>query len=231
MTTEPETQEHEDQKLKFLEELDKVSFYHLEDIFAILSQHEDSESYIVGGAIRDLLSQRAAKDFDIVTNVPTVLSTAAFETAGWKVSLTGQVFMVLSIQKDGRQYEIANFRKDGVYLDGRRPETVEIGTIEEDAKRRDFTINALYYNYNTGELKDPTGLGFEDIRHKVLRFIGKPADRIKEDYLRIFRFYRFLSRGFMPDPTSLRACRELFNEGYSKITPDRVREEVEKMSL
>lgn len=231
MKTVQTTQEQEDQKIKFTKELDKVSFYHLEDIFAILAQYEGSKSYVVGGAIRDMLIGKKAKDFDIVTNVPIDYSKAAFETAGWVVNETGKVFLVLSITKDGKQYEVANFRKDGVYLDGRRPEKVEVGTIEEDAQRRDFTINALYYNYGTGELLDPTGLGFNDIKLRVLRFIGKPKDRIQEDYLRIFRYYRFLARGFMPDPKSLRACREYFNEGYPKVTPDRVREEIEKMSL
>lgn len=235
------TEKQEEQKTKFTKELDKTSFYHLEDIFAILDQHNEtkitiddmslSESYIVGGAIRDLLTGNKAKDFDIVTNVPYEFLELEFEKAGWTVSSTGKAFLVLSIQKDGRQYEIANFRKDGVYLDGRRPDTVDIGTIDEDAQRRDFTVNALYYNYVTGELKDPTGQGFEDVNRKVLRFIGRPKERIQEDYLRIFRFYRFLSKGFFPDPKSLRACREFFNEGYPKIAPDRVREELEKMSL
>ena len=229
-------EDQEERRNKFTKELDKTSFYHLEDIFGVLGEYNTgykdcSESYVVGGAIRDLLTGKKAKDFDIVTNIPYEFLEQHFEKAGWTVSSTGKAFLVLSIQKDGRQYEIANFRKDGVYLDGRRPESVEIGTLEDDANRRDFTVNALYYNYNTGELKDPTGLGFEDIKKQVLRFIGKPKDRIQEDYLRIFRFYRFIAKGFMHDPKSLRACREYFNEGYPKITPDRVREEIEKMSL
>ena len=225
------TEEQEQRRNKFTKELDKTSFYHLEDIFAILDCFIDSESYIVGGSVRDMLTGQPAKDFDIVTSVQMFAMKLKFEQAGWKVSETGQVFLVLSISKDGRQYEIANFRKDGVYLDGRRPESVEIGTLKDDANRRDFTVNALYYNYNTGELLDPTEQGFSDVKRRVLRFIGKPKDRIQEDYLRIFRFYRFLAKGFMPDPKSLRACREYFNEGYPKITPDRVREEIEKMSL
>ena len=192
------TEEQEERRTKFTKELDKTSFYHLEDIFGVFNEymtldHDSIESYIVGGAIRDLLTGKTAKDFDIVTNIPYGFLELRFEKAGWTVSATGKAFLVISIQKDGRQYEIANFRKDGVYLDGRRPETVEIGTLEEDANRRDFTVNALYYNYNTGELKDPTEKGFNDIKRKVLRFIGKPKDRIKEDYLRIFRFYRFLA--------------------------------------
>ena len=226
----------EQQKIKFTKELDKTSFYHLEDIFGIFDEcstgYKDSvQSYIVGGAIRDMLTGNKPKDFDIVTSIPYNLLETYFAKAGWTVSRTGKAFFVLSIQKDGRQYEIANFRKDGIYLDGRRPETVEIGTLKDDAQRRDFTVNALYYNYVTGELKDPTGRGFEDVNRKVLRFIGKPKERIKEDYLRIFRFYRFLAKGFFPDPKSLRACREFFNEGYPKISPDRVREELEKMTL
>jgi poly(A) polymerase len=157
----------------------------------------------------------------------------------------------LSISKEGEQYEIANFRKDGIYSDGRRPEAVQIGTIEEDAARRDFTINALYWNpmvevevndsttrrYLCGrpmpygfQVADPTGKGLADLESKTLRFIGKPKERIQEDYLRVFRFYRFLAKGYTPDPRSLSAVREYFNEAYAKTTAERVRCELEKMS-
>ena len=126
--------------------------------------------------------------------------------------------------------EIANFRKDGVTLDGRRPVEVEIGTIEEDAVRRDFTINALYENPITGQILDPTGKGLSDIKSRTLRFVGKPKDRIREDYLRVFRFFRFLAcKNLQPDIKSIKACREMFNESYENTTPERVRLELERM--
>ena len=139
--------------------------------------------------------------------------------------------MVLNVSKNGERYEIANFRRDGVSSDGRRPDSVDIGDINDDAKRRDFTVNSLYLDPWTGDIKDPTGKGLKDLKDKKLRFIGRPKDRITEDYLRIFRYYRFLSKGFKPDHKSLRACREYFNEAYFKITPERVRLEIEKIVL
>ena len=192
-------------------------------------------NYLVGGCVRDMLLNRTPADYDFVTDATLDTVEKAFTEAGWKVSLTGKQFLVVSISKDGEQYEIANFRKDGVSTDGRRPDTVEIGTIEEDAKRRDFTINALYLKPGRftadmlDELVDPTGQGQTDLYNKTLRFIGKPEDRIREDFLRVFRFYRFATKGFRPDQKSLRACRELFNEAYAKTTPERVRMELEKM--
>lgn len=203
-------------------------------IFLILDAHSKN-NYLVGGCVRDQLLGRTPNDYDFVTDVSMDILERDFAISGWKVAATGKAFLVISISKDGEQFEIANFRKDGVYLDGRRPSSVEIGTIEDDAKRRDFTINALYYRPGSRQpdgldvLIDPTGQGEADLNKKILRFIGKPEDRIKEDYLRVFRFYRFLAKGWRPDPKSLVACRTLFNEAYEKTTPERVRAELEKL--
>jgi tRNA nucleotidyltransferase/poly(A) polymerase len=195
----------------------------------MILKNRSKNNYLVGGCVRDYLLHVEPKDFDIVTDITYNVLEKDFANAGWKVSTNGKAFLVLNISKNGRQYEIANFRKDGVYKDGRRPESVEVGTIDEDAARRDFTINALYFDVNTFEMTDPTGKGQSDIQKKILRFIGRPEDRIKEDYLRIFRFYRFAAKGFKPDPKSLRAVREHFTEAYPKITAERVRAELEKM--
>ncbi len=203
-------------------------------IFLILDG-VSKNNYLVGGCVRDMFLNRTPADFDFVTDAPLDTVERVFSEGGWKVSLTGKQFLVVSISKDGEQYEIANFRKDGVSTDGRRPDTVEIGTVREDADRRDFTINALYFKPGRftedgrDEVRDPTGRGLPDLETKTLRFIGKPEDRIREDFLRVFRFYRFATKGFRPDPKSLRACRELFNEAYAKTTPERVRMELEKM--
>jgi len=203
---------------------------HLLQIFTILKTLSQN-SYLVGGCVRDSLIGKTPKDFDIVTDIHMDKLEEAFQLADWDVKDTGKAFLVLTVSKDHIPYEIANFRKDGCYSDGRRPDSVEIGTIAEDAARRDFTVNALYMDPFSGEIRDPTGKGLDDIKSRTLRFIGKPKDRIQEDYLRVFRFYRFLKKGFKPDKKSLKACRELFNEAYLKITPERVRTEVEKMVL
>ena len=198
-------------------------------IFMILSQFSN-KNYLVGGCVRDKFLGLKPNDYDICTDIPLDIMTPSFEKNGWKVKECGEAFLVLNISKNGNQYEIANFRKDGVYLDGRRPESVEIGTIEEDAQRRDFTINALYYDPFTNEILDPTGKGLTDIKDKRLRFIGKPTDRIQEDMLRVFRFYRFLKKGFNPDRRSLKACRKFYTLAHENTTPERVRMEIEKMA-
>jgi len=228
-------------------------------IFLILRELTEN-SWLVGGCVRDALIGKVPKDYDIVTDVPMDILESAFKASGWEVKDTGMKFLVLNIAKmfektewgvkglskgiitptsyptfsfsSGHEhFEIANFRKDGVYSDGRRPDSVEIGDINDDAHRRDFTVNALYQNPFTGEIRDPTGKGLKDIKKRILRFIGDPKARIEEDHLRIFRFYRFLTKGFTPEPRSLRACREMFNSAYPQITPERVRTEVERMVL
>ena len=198
-------------------------------IFIILRSFSN-ENYLVGGCVRDSLLGLKPKDYDIVTDVSIPKITQAFQEAGWEVTDSGQVFLVTNVSKNGWQFEIANFRKDGVYSGGRRPETVEIGDINDDAHRRDFTVNAIYHNPFNGVIVDPTQKGLSDIENRMLRFIGKPEDRIKEDRLRVFRFYRFLKKGFKADKKSLQACRTMFNESYRLTTPERVREELEKMA-
>ena len=196
----------------------------------VLLENESKNTYLVGGCVRDHLMGKRPSDFDIVTDVHMDKIEEIFVANDWKVDATGKEFLVMNVSKDGYQYEIANFRKDGEYKDGRRPDTVEIGDVETDAARRDFTVNAVYYNPFSGKYMDPQN-GRKDLEDRRLKFIGRPKDRIAEDYLRVFRFYRFLTKGFTPDKRSLKACREYFNEAYSKTTPERVRVELEKMVL
>ena len=187
-----------------------------------------NNNYIVGGAVRDLLIGKTPNDYDIVTDIPMDKMIQIFEDGGFSVSMTGVAHLVLNVSLGQYNVEISNFRKD-TSCDGRHAD-VSIGTIVEDAHRRDFTINALYINTQTGEVEDPTGQGLFDVNHRILRFVGKPKDRIKEDALRIVRFYRFIAKtGFSPDPKSLKACREMFTYLYEHVPPERVRVELEKM--
>lgn len=200
------------------------------EIMTIISHHSQS-TFLVGGCVRDTLLGKEPKDFDIVTDADISILLSDLAASGWEVKGVGDHFLVWIVSKNESMFEIANFRKEAGFSDGRRPDKVEIGTLEEDAARRDFTVNSIYYNPFTGEYIDPNG-GIKDLRAKVLKFIGKPQDRIKEDYLRVFRFYRFLAKlGFEGHPKSLRACREMFNEAYQNTTPERVRMEIERMSL
>ena len=197
----------------------------------MLLRNESTNTYLVGGCVRDMLLQKEPKDFDIVTDVHMDKIEEVFKDNGWKVDATGQRFLVMFVSKNDEQFEIANFRKDIGFTDGRRPDKVEIGTMDDDARRRDFTVNAIYYEPMVGQVFFPLKESKGDIVTNVLRFVGKPKDRIKEDNLRIFRFYRFLTKGFVADKKSLKACREYFNEACKNITPERIRSEVERMVL
>lgn len=197
-------------------------------MFIILKTFSN-ENYLVGGCVRDILMNKKPKDFDIVTDINMDILEKELQVSGWSISKTGENFLIINAYKNNQRFEIANFRKDGIYLNGRQPESVEIGDINDDANRRDFTVNAIYYNPFSDIFIDPTSKGLEDIKNKTLRFIGRPHDRIKEDYLRVIRFYRFLDKGFVAHPKSLRACRELFADCIAKTKPERIREEIEKI--
>lgn len=198
-----------------------------QDVINVLSHSK--ESYLVGGSVRDILLGKDPKDFDFVTDIDYDTMSELFINAGFTVKETGKQFLVMIVSKDGKDYEIANFRTDGNYSDGRRPDSVSIGDIYQDSARRDFCINSLYYSLSNKTLRDPTGIGIEDIKTKTLRFIGKAEDRIKNDYLRVFRFYRFLSNGFKPESKSLATVRRLFDEACKKTNPERIKNEIEKI--
>lgn len=187
-----------------------------QQVMAILMDNS-WESCMVGGCVRDSLIGKTPKDIDFVTDISYDKMTELFKEEGFTIKETGKQFLVMIVAKDGEEFEIANFRKDGTYEDGRRPESVEIGTIFDDSERRDMTVNALYYNLNNRTIVDPTGQGIDDIRSMTLRFVGNPKARLDEDSLRAYRFYRFLSRGFNADPKSLRAVRGQFIEDNKKM--------------
>jgi hypothetical protein len=189
----------------------------------------DSDACLVGGCVRDSIIGKKPKDFDLVSKLPYDVLVSVFKDNGFETIESGKQFLVLSVKKNDEIFEIANFRKDSLTSDGRRPDSVEIGNIFDDAQRRDFTVNALYFNLSSRKLLDPTGDGFEDILSKTLKFVGKPQDRIKEDSLRGIRFYRFISKGFTPDPKSLRAVRERFNDIINTTDSERIRAEIEKI--
>ena len=195
------------------------------------------KSCLVGGAIRDIVSLsdfdkmprlRDIKDFDFVTDACYEAIGQNLQKAGFKIDETGQNFLVLRATKDYDTYEVACYRKDNTYKDGRRPESVEIGDIFTDSTRRDFTINSLYYDLNKEVLLDPTGLGIEDASMDILRFNGNPDVRIAEDYLRTFRAYRFIAKGYMPEARTLNALRSNFETALRNTDHNRIREEIER---
>ncbi len=190
----------------------------------------NSNAYLVGGCVRDLILNRPVNDYDIVTDCNLDLLNTELLKNGWNIVEAGKQFLVTIVSKHGIEYEISNFRKDGTYSDGRRPDFVEIGDINSDAERRDLTINALYMCPYTKEILDPTKKGLSDIQNRLIRMNGRADDRIKEDKLRIMRVYRFSNQlGFKIEKRTLKACRKYFNDMYSQVSPERVKNEIEKM--
>ena len=189
----------------------------------------DPDSCIVGGCVRDSMLGVEPKDWDFVSSKSYEELADLFSSKGFRVDETGKNFLVLNISKDSEHFEIAMFRKDGTYSDGRRPDYVEVGTIYEDSQRRDFTVNALYYRLSDNKLLDPTGSGIVDLYNNTLRFVGKPEDRLEEDYLRGWRYLRFLARGFQPDNKSYKAVKSNWDLIYSKTNPQRVLDEMAKI--
>jgi tRNA nucleotidyltransferase (CCA-adding enzyme) len=203
-----------------------------EDVKYIMNKlwNFSTEVYLVGGCVRDLLLDKTPKDFDIVTDISYDEMTKIFSGSEFKIKETGKQFLVFNLNYNGNDYEIANFRKDGYSSDGRRPDEVSIGTIQEDAARRDFTINSIYYNINGVKANYQSIL---DILNKKIRFVGNPEDRLKEDYLRGWRFLRFANtfknKGFTVDEKSMKAIRRNWDNIYNASNPTRVMLELEKI--
>ena len=148
------------------------------------------KAYIVGGVVRDIILGVKPGDVDIATNMP-IDKIAEM----WKTHDIGKSkdFGIVVVKQDGHSFEVANFRSDGKYLDGRRPEKVNIvGSFEEDAARRDFTINSMGINAK-GEIIDYFD-GKKDLKNKVLRTVGDPKERFGEDYLRMMRAPRIATK-------------------------------------
>ena len=147
------------------------------------------EAYFAGGCVRDRLLGRAVKDYDIATSARPDQVKAAFP----KARGVGESFGVMLVRHGGHTFEVATFREDGPYHDGRRPAEVTFSTAERDAERRDFTINGLFEAPATGEVRDFVR-GRADIDARLVRAIGDPHARICEDRLRMLRAARFAAR-------------------------------------
>ena len=162
----------------------------VKDIMRLLNS-SGKECYIVGGAVRDLLLQhKELRDIDLTTPLRVEQLKQIFDINQIKVNDRALKYGSLTIRTEKRSLQITSFRKD-IQTFGRSADVAHIENIEEDAKRRDFTINAFYCSYN-GEIIDPLG-NLKDLNKKKLKFIGDPEKRITEDYLRILRFFRFVA--------------------------------------
>lgn len=167
-------------------------------------------AYFAGGCVRDALLGMEPHDFDVATSATTDEVRAVFGAGNTRA--VGEAFGVVLVHQRIRgrtcQVEVASFRTDGSYSDGRRPDWVALATPEEDASRRDFTINGLFYDPIAKRVIDFVG-GQEDLKQRVLRSIGVAADRFREDKLRLLRAVRFAGRfGFELDADTQRAIEQ-----------------------
>jgi putative nucleotidyltransferase with HDIG domain len=175
--------------------------------------------------VRDLLLGRTPKDFDVATSAQPAELLRLFPGAGE----VGAHFGVVLVHEDGALVEVATFRRDSEYLDGRHPEAVQFETDpRRDAQRRDFTINALLLDQATGRILDFVG-GHADLRAGIVRAIGDPEQRFREDHLRLLRAVRFAARlGFTIDPRTFDAIRRLAPLIQS-VSSERVRDEIARI--
>jgi poly(A) polymerase len=185
------------------------------------------ETRLVGGAVRDLALGLRAGDFDLATTAPPTTVIKRANAAGFGVAPTGLAHGTVTMIVEGKPIEVTTLRRD-VDTDGRHAKVAFGRDFREDALRRDFTINALSLTRD-GAVHDYVG-GLADLADRKVRFIGEPRQRIREDYLRILRFFRFSARygGETLDPEGLRgAIAE--REGLAMLSRERVRAELMKL--
>jgi len=195
-------------------------------IFAALPK--DSTRF-VGGCVRNAIMGERIGDIDLATKLKPKEVQKHLKTAGIKTVPTGIDHGTLTAVFEGDPYEITSLRKD-VETDGRRAVIAFTQDWAEDAVRRDFTVNALYADQN-GQVFDPTGQGLQDIESRRFRFVGNSDARVREDYLRILRYFRFMAwycgEGKV-DADALRACREN-RDGLKSLSSERVWSEIKKI--
>src|SRR5881398_580711 len=193
-------------------------------ICEMLQRHKH-QALLVGGCVRDLLLGREPADFDVATDATPVEVAGLFPES----VAVGAQFGVILIPKDGLKVEVATFRSDFGYSDGRHPDRVVYAeTAERDVQRRDFTINGLLMRHDSGDVLDFVG-GQKDLDAGIIRAIGDPERRFAEDKLRMMRAVRFAARfGFAIEAATFRAIRHHVAE-IAQVSPERLREELTKM--
>ncbi len=236
----PKTKKSREDKLKSkAEAVLKRYLYPDEVLFVDRTLREGGfDSYLVGGAVRDILLGRADEilyDYDFATNatpeevMKLFISKREKENLDYAVVPTGIKHGTVSIVINGRPYEITTYRTDYGYSDGRHPDRVEfLSSIDEDLWRRDFTINALAYDIEGETIKDPTG-GLQDLERGVIRAVGDPVKRFSEDGLRPVRACRFKAQlNFEIEPETFNAIT-LTLDTVKKVSPERIRDELIKL--
>lgn len=189
------------------------------------------ESYVIGGAVRDLVLKQMPHDYDIVTNarpddIMTVMEKAGYATTG----VVGKSFGVVVVTVPEGSYEVATFRRERYGSDSHRPEVIEYAdTLQEDVARRDFTVNGMAMTAN-GEVIDLVD-GLKDIKSRTLRTIGNASERFQEDALRLFRACRFVGKlGFLPHRSLLDGMAPNFDR-VAGLSLERVRQELDGLLI
>ena len=160
-------------------------------------------AFWVGGCVRDFLLGREPGDYDIATSARPEQVEKLFK----RTVAVGRKFGVMVVVENGQQFQVATFRAEADYRDGRHPEQVTFANAEADAQRRDFTVNGLFYDPVAEKLHDWVG-GEKDLRAKIIRTIGSPEERFAEDHLRLLRAVRFAAQlGFEIEPQTFAAIR------------------------
>lgn len=182
------------------------------------------EAFWVGGCVRDLLLGRKPGDHDIATSAKPSEIESLFE----RTVPVGRQFGVVIVLLGDCRFEVATFREEAGYRDGRRPDEIRFTNAIADARRRDFTINGLFLDPITGQVHDWVG-GEPDLKNRIIRAIGSPTGRFREDHLRMLRAVRFAAQlGFSIEASTLRAVVE--NRGWlSRISTERIRDELIKL--
>ena len=180
------------------------------------------EAWLVGGGVRDLLLKRPPKDWDIVTSAHPEEIEATFP----RTVAIGKAFGIITVVlPDHPPVDVATFRADSTYADGRHPQGITFTNAREDALRRDFTINALLYDPATDTIRDYVN-GQADLHARLIRAIGDPRRRFQEDHLRMLRAVRFAATlGFTIEPATADAIRELAPH-IRRISAERIRDEL-----
>lgn len=184
------------------------------------------EAYYAGGWVRDRLLQHPSDDIDIATNASPEAIIELFP----HTHPVGLAFGVVIVVMHGHQFEVASFRQDMNYIDGRRPETIVLSSAFEDAQRRDFTINGIFYDPLNDLVLDHVE-GVKDLHQGIIRTIGNPRERFFEDKLRMIRAIRFAARfGFKIDPETEKAIQTYCQELLPAVAMERIWQEFNKMA-
>ena len=193
------------------------------EIVKTLEKH-GYKAFFAGGCVRDMIMGKGSEDYDIATSALPEDIMKLFE----RTIPVGVQFGVVIVIKEGHNFEVATFRTEGSYSDGRHPDYVAFSTPEADVKRRDFTINGLLYDPLKNEILDYVG-GQQDISKGIIRTIGNPAERFTEDKLRMIRAARFACRFNFPIHEDTQRAIIQLAKNIHVVSAERIREELEKI--